>query len=74
MRLAIRRQIKKEDRVISENSHETTALLKRKRGPTKMKTITVDGQSRMKLVFNEYGQPIRDKSIGLTFFLFFFTT
>ena len=59
----------KEDHVISGNSHETTTLSKRKRGPTKMKTIAVDGQSTVKLVFNEYGQPIGDEFVGLASFL-----
>ncbi|KAG6581650.1 hypothetical protein SDJN03_21652, partial [Cucurbita argyrosperma subsp. sororia] len=36
---------------------------------SKMKTIAVDGQSRVKLVYNEYGQPIGDESVGLASFL-----
>ena len=34
-----------------------------------MKTIGVDEQSRVKLVFNEYGQPIGDEFVGLTSFI-----
>ena len=76
-RLATRRQFEvcnenrteKEDHVISGNPLETITLSKRKRGPTKMKTIAVDRQSRVKLVFNEYGQPIGDEFVGLASFL-----
>ena len=30
-----------------------------------MKTIVLDGQSRVKLVFNQYGPPIGDEFVGL---------
>uniref|UniRef100_A0A9I9E747 Plant transposase n=1 Tax=Cucumis melo TaxID=3656 RepID=A0A9I9E747_CUCME len=44
-------------------------LRKKTRGPTKMKTIAVEKQSRVDIVFNEYGQPINDESVGLASFL-----
>ncbi|TYK20620.1 uncharacterized protein E5676_scaffold2198G00010 [Cucumis melo var. makuwa] len=34
-----------------------------------MKTIAVEKQSRVDIVFNEYGQPIGDESVGLASFL-----
>ncbi|KAA0032604.1 Plant transposase [Cucumis melo var. makuwa] len=59
-----------EDRVVNEEPpFEMMTLPKKTRGPTKMKTIAVEKQSRVDIVFNEYGQPIGDESIGLTSFL-----
>ncbi|KAF7154234.1 hypothetical protein RHSIM_Rhsim01G0098700 [Rhododendron simsii] len=43
--------------------------LKRKRGPTKLKTIVVDGGSRIEVKFDENSQPIGDGSIKLSSFL-----
>ncbi|KAF7154287.1 hypothetical protein RHSIM_Rhsim01G0136300 [Rhododendron simsii] len=43
--------------------------LKRKRGLTKLKTIAVDGSSRIEVEFDENGQPIGDGSIKLSSFL-----
>ncbi|XP_058219858.1 uncharacterized protein LOC131330327 [Rhododendron vialii] len=43
--------------------------LKCKRGPTKLKTIAVDGGSRIEVKFDENGQPIGDGSIKLSSFL-----
>lgn len=70
-RLARRRQIEtsNENDIINERPTETTTLPKRTRGPTKMKTIAVDKQSRVDVAFNEYGQPIGDTSVGLASFL-----
>ncbi|CAK9309398.1 unnamed protein product [Citrullus colocynthis] len=62
-------RLESEDHIISEHPLETTTLPKRTRGPTKMKTIVVDKQSRVNLVFDEYGQPIGDESVGLASFL-----
>ena len=42
---------------------------KQKRGPTKLKTIAVDGGSRLEVKFNENGQPIGDESVKLSSFL-----
>lgn len=54
-----------------EPPFETTTLSKKKktREPIKKKTIVVEKQSRVNLVFNEDGQLIGDESIGLTSFL-----
>ncbi|KAF7140038.1 hypothetical protein RHSIM_Rhsim06G0121300 [Rhododendron simsii] len=43
--------------------------LRRKRGPTKLKTIAVDGGSRTEVEFDKNGQPIGDGSIKLSSFL-----
>ncbi|KAF7148533.1 hypothetical protein RHSIM_Rhsim03G0123400 [Rhododendron simsii] len=43
--------------------------LKRKRGPTKLKTIAVNGGSRIEVEFDDNGQPIGDGSIKLSSFL-----
>ncbi|KAF7145332.1 hypothetical protein RHSIM_Rhsim04G0083300 [Rhododendron simsii] len=43
--------------------------LKRKKGPTKLKTIAVDGGSRIEVEFDKNGQPIGDGSIKLSSFL-----
>jgi len=59
-----------EDHVIDEEPpFETMTLRKKTRGPTKMKTIAVEKQSRVDIVFNEYGQPIGNESVGLASFL-----
>ncbi|KAA0061411.1 uncharacterized protein E6C27_scaffold749G001080 [Cucumis melo var. makuwa] len=59
-----------EDHIVNEEPpFETMTLPKKTRGPTKMKTIAVEKQSRVDIVFNEYGQPIGDESIRLVFFL-----
>ncbi|KAA0058315.1 Plant transposase [Cucumis melo var. makuwa] len=59
-----------EDHVVDEEPpFETMTLRKKTRGPTKMKTIAVEKQSRVDIVFNEYGQPINDESVGLASFL-----
>ncbi|TYK13531.1 putative TNP1-like transposon protein [Cucumis melo var. makuwa] len=59
-----------EDHVVDEEPpFETMTLRKKTRGPTKMKTIAVEKQSRVDIVFNEYGQPIGNESVGLASFL-----
>lgn len=62
--------------LLPQDSVETTAVptegsqsLKRKRGPTKLKTIAVDGGSRIEIVYNDLGQPIGDGSVKLSSFL-----
>ncbi|XP_058187994.1 uncharacterized protein LOC131304674 isoform X2 [Rhododendron vialii] len=61
---------------VDDNSTATPAIpsrvsqnLKRKRGPTKLKTIAIDGDSRIEVKFDENGQPIGDGSIKLSSFL-----
>ena len=62
--------------LLPQDSLETTAVptegsqsLKRKRGPTKMKSIAVDGGSRIEIAYNDLGQPIGDGSVKLSSFL-----
>lgn len=42
-------------------------VLKKRRGPTKMKTIAIG--NKVDITFNEYGQPIEEASIGMASFL-----
>ncbi|KAF7152180.1 hypothetical protein RHSIM_Rhsim01G0163400 [Rhododendron simsii] len=42
---------------------------KRKRGPTKLKTIAIDGSSRIEVKFDENGEPIGEGSVKLSSFL-----
>ncbi|KAA0066536.1 Plant transposase [Cucumis melo var. makuwa] len=59
-----------EDHVVDEEPpFETMTLRKKTREPTKMKTIAIEKQSRVDIVFNEYGQPIGNESVGLASFL-----
>ncbi|KAF7128000.1 hypothetical protein RHSIM_Rhsim11G0005200 [Rhododendron simsii] len=47
----------------------TSQNLKRKRGPTKLKTIAIDGSSRIEVKFDENGEPIGEGSVKLSSFL-----
>ncbi|KAF7154595.1 hypothetical protein RHSIM_Rhsim01G0043800 [Rhododendron simsii] len=47
----------------------TPQNLKRKRGPTKLKTIAIDGSSRIEVKFDENGEPIGEGSVKLSSFL-----
>lgn len=42
---------------------------KRKRGPTKLKTIAIDGHCRVGVLFDDNGQPIGEGSVKLSSFL-----
>ncbi|XP_058186184.1 uncharacterized protein LOC131303364 [Rhododendron vialii] len=47
----------------------TSQNLKRKRGPTKLKTIAIDGSSRIEVKFDGNGEPIGEGSVKLSSFL-----
>ncbi|KAL9422695.1 hypothetical protein AB3S75_034887 [Citrus x aurantiifolia] len=48
---------------------EKSKVSKRKRGPTKMKNIAMDGDDKIEVKFNENGQPIEEGSTTLSSFL-----
>ncbi|KAJ0074957.1 hypothetical protein Patl1_33825 [Pistacia atlantica] len=48
---------------------DSTTVPKKKRGPTKMKTIALNGDNRIEIKFNDKGQPIDKESIKLSSFL-----
>lgn len=48
---------------------EKSKVSKRKRGPTKMKNIAMDGDDKIEVKFNENGQPIEEGFATLSSFL-----
>ena len=64
-----------EDLNEAEPNHTTpsspvpTQLPKKRRGPTKMKTLATEECDKVNITFNKFGQPIGEASVGLSSFL-----